>query len=125
MDQCIELNEYFASVVKTSPTFALVTPPSLALTVFRVVADPRALALPVPLAPDALNDLNRVFYARVSARGEIFLTQTQLNGVFCVRLAVGAERTRKEHIDSAWALICEEAAGAVGEWAEKVRTAAR
>ena len=106
--------------MKTSPTFALVTPPSLALTVFRVVADPAALSLSGPLSLDALNDLNRVFYARVSARGEIFLTQTQLNDVFCVRLAVGAERTRKEHIDRAWTLIREEAEGAVQEWAEKV-----
>ena len=103
--QCIELNEYFVSLVKTSPTFALVTPPSLALTVFRVVADPTALGLSAPLSLDALNELNRVFYARVSARGEIFLTQTQLNGIFCVRLAIGAERTRKEHIDHAWKLI--------------------
>ena len=102
--------------METSPSFALVTKPSFALTVFRVVTR--------GLGADALNDLNRAFYARVSARGEIFLTQTQLNGVFCVRLAVGAERTRREHIDRAWALICEEAEGAVKEWAEKVKSAA-
>lgn len=113
--RCIDLNGYFASLVKTSPSFALVTSPSFALTVFRVVADPGALGR----GADALNDLNRAFYARVSARGEIFLTQTQLNGTFCVRFAVGAERTRREHIDRAWALIQEEAGVAVEEWAGK------
>ncbi|EPT02341.1 hypothetical protein FOMPIDRAFT_88986 [Fomitopsis schrenkii] len=65
------LNEYFASLVRTS-SFALslrvVTPPSLALTVFRVVADPCVL-----------------------------------------RDVIGDERTRREHIDRAWALVCEEA----------------
>ncbi|KAH9913765.1 pyridoxal phosphate-dependent transferase [Fomitopsis serialis] len=117
--RCIDLNGYFASLVETSPSFALVTKPSFALTVFRV-ADPGARGLTPPLGADALNDLNRAFYARVSARGEIFLTQAQLNGTFCVRLAVGAERTRREHIDRAWALIQEEAGVAVEEWAGKI-----
>ncbi|KZT64413.1 hypothetical protein DAEQUDRAFT_732637 [Daedalea quercina L-15889] len=119
--RCIELNEYFVSLIKTSPTFALVTKPSFALSVFRIVADPVALSLGVSLGSDALNDLNRTFYAHVSARGEILLTQTQLNGTFCVRFAVGAERTRKEHIDKAWTLIQEEARLAVKEWADSIR----
>jgi len=55
------------------------------------------------------DELTRKLYSRVSARKDILLTQTVLQGVFCIRFAVGARRTEKEHIDAAYDLLCEEA----------------
>ncbi|PCH37501.1 PLP-dependent transferase [Wolfiporia cocos MD-104 SS10] len=113
--RCIELNNRFASLVSASPDFSLVTPPSFALTVFRFA--PAHLAT---LSEAALNDLNHAMYTRISARTEIFLTQTKLNGTFCVRFVVGSGLTRTEHIEQAWALIQEEAGVAVKEWEDKL-----
>ena len=111
--QGIELNEYFASLVRASSTIELVTEPSFALSVFRVLLGSQTNDGP---EPNALNELNRAFYARLSARPDILLTQTMINGTFCVRFAVGAARTTRRHIDEAWGIIHEEAVAAVNEW---------
>ncbi|CCM05614.1 uncharacterized protein FIBRA_07843 [Fibroporia radiculosa] len=116
--ECIELNDYFASLVRSSTNFSLIAAPSFALTVFRLI--PHNAFPGVTLSEDLLNDINRSMYARIGARHDILLTQTILNGTFCIRFAVGAARTRKEHLDQAWSLIQEEAGSTIEEWAEKL-----
>ena len=49
---------------------------------------------------DALNDLNKDYYSRVSSRNDIALTQTKMNGTFCIRFAIGAARTQKAHVEA-------------------------
>ena len=39
----------------------------------------------------------------------MILTQTTLNGIFCIRFAVGAARTEISHIEGAFKNIQEEA----------------
>lgn len=90
----------------------LVTRPSLALSVFRL--NPGIGATANTLTD--LNDLNRVFYDRISARHDILLTQTILNGITCLRFAVGAYRTEERHIDQAFNLLQEEGNIAIKEW---------
>ncbi|KAJ7745685.1 hypothetical protein B0H16DRAFT_1855814 [Mycena metata] len=81
----------------------LVTAPSLALTVFR--AAPKsgdATGAQAEMEKEKksaenelthLNALNASFFARLARRPDLAITQTVLNGVFCVRFAVGAART--------------------------------
>ena len=100
------------------------TTPSLALSVFRLTLPP-AVASELEGKDEAAlrtvqNELNRVFHSRISAHSDkIFLTQTMLNDTFCVRFAVGAQRTRKQHVDAAWELIQENARGATEEWLQQ------
>jgi aromatic-L-amino-acid decarboxylase len=109
------LNYEFADLVSASEYLSLVTPPSLALTVFRL--EPKLTALKQStLSPESLNNLNRLFYGRISVRDDILLTQTILNGIFCVRLAVGAARTDSDHIQKAYDLLNKEAKMAVEIW---------
>ncbi|KIM45051.1 hypothetical protein M413DRAFT_441699 [Hebeloma cylindrosporum] len=117
--QCIALNQKFANLVDASDELSLVTKPSLALTVFRIVPKLQEENQP-SLSLDSLNDLNRVFFGRLSARHDIMLTQTSLNGIFCVRLAVGAARTNEGHIQEAYNIIIEEAKFAVQTWEQTV-----
>jgi len=105
----IELNKYFVSLVGSSSKFELVTEPSFALTVFRLVPP----SSDATTTEAALNSLNQSFYSRISARPDIWLTQTKINGVFCIRFAIGAARTTKEHIDKAWVLLNKEADAAL------------
>jgi aromatic-L-amino-acid decarboxylase len=44
------------------------------------------------------------------------LTQTSLNGIFCVRFVVGAARTNEEHIQEAYNIIVKEAKSASEIW---------
>jgi aromatic-L-amino-acid/L-tryptophan decarboxylase len=106
----MRLNHEFADLVSTSKYLSLVTPPSLALTVFRLVPKPTSLST------NSLNSLNRLFYDRISGRDDILLTQTVLDGVFCIRLAVGAARTDSIHIQKAYDLLSKEAELTIETW---------
>lgn len=96
----------FASLIRSSNQFVLVTPPSYALTVFRLEPESKASQ---PLSTESLNKLNRHFYKRISARSDILMTQTQLDDMFCIRFIVGAARTNETHVQHAFDLLCVEA----------------
>jgi aromatic-L-amino-acid decarboxylase len=89
----------------------LVAKPFLALTVFRLA--PKSLP---HLTALELNALNRAFYARLASRSDIAITQTDLNGVFCVRMAIGAEKTVERDVDRALDLIGREGRATLREW---------
>ena len=117
----VRMNDKFIALIRSSPFFKFVTTPFLALSVFRLVppptsSSPSSLTYAKPLSEPQLNALNRAFYARVSARPDIMLTQTDLLGTFCVRLAVGAARTSEKHIQAAFDLLVEEAQATLKEW---------
>jgi len=100
----IELNNKFASMIRSSSQFTLVAPPSYALSVFRLVPPGYQSS-----DTESLNKLNQLFYGRVTERNDILLTQTQLNGIYCIRFAVGSARTDETHIQRAFELLCAEA----------------
>ncbi|KAJ6558468.1 pyridoxal phosphate-dependent transferase [Mycena vulgaris] len=106
--QGIALNGTFGALLAQSALLVLVAPPALALTVFRLA--------PAHFAAADLNALNAAFFARLAVRPDLALTQTVLNGVFCVRFAVGAARTTEVHVRAAFDAIEEEARAALEEW---------
>ncbi|KAF8585535.1 aromatic-L-amino-acid decarboxylase [Ramaria rubella] len=108
----IALSDKFAALVKASSQFELVVQPSLALTVFRLVP-------PGGNKSDtaSVNTLNRIFHSRLSSTS-LFLTQTDVNGIFCIRMAVGATRTMEKHITQAWDILCAETEPALEEWSK-------
>lgn len=105
---CIKLNDKFVERIRESEQFCFVAKPFLALTVFRLA--------PKSLPHLELNALNRAFYAQLAARSDIAITQTDLNGVFCVRMAIGAEQTMESDIDRALDVIGEEGRATLKEW---------
>jgi len=107
--------EIFANLLRSSQNFEIITPPSFALVVFRIV--PPSLP-PKPSRLASLNGLNRIFSRRVSGRAEIFIIQTDLQGTFCLRFAIGAQRTEEHHIEAAFRLFEEEAEKSLIEWEE-------
>ena len=115
--QGIELNKHFVSLVHASPDFSLVTEPSFALSVIRLT--PPSI---VSMESDkdkleaTLNDLNKDYYSRLSSRNDVALTQTKMNGTFCIRFAIGAARTKKEHVDRAWEILQQEAQATLSAW---------
>lgn len=103
--------------MSSSDLLSLCATPSLSLSVFRV--NPKPAAPNQPALPEAvLNDLNKLFYGRISCRKDIILTQTVLNGQFCIRFAIGSARTQEVHIRDAFELITQEAKLACEAWAQ-------
>ena len=118
--QGIELNNLFATLISNSEDFSLVSEPSLALTVFRLVPKPESVGQ-AALGLESLNDINRLLHGRISARDDIMLTQTNLNGMFCIRFATGATRTTEVHVRAAYDIICKEAESTLEIWAQTHR----
>jgi aromatic-L-amino-acid decarboxylase len=75
------------SLVRADPLFELVTTPSFSLSVFRI--NPRKQRV----SGDDLNELNRLFFRKITARTDIMLTQTDINGTFCIRSVFQTIRT--------------------------------
>lgn len=48
------------------------------------------------------------------------LTQTTLNGVFCVRLAIGSAQTTEKHIVEAYDILTKEAVAALEVWEQTI-----
>lgn len=103
----MELSAYFNELIATQKApFAIVAPPRWAMTVFRI--EPKGQQ---GSTQSQLDDLNRRFYNALQTRDDVLLlTQTILPEVgFCVRLVVGTSQTRREHVESAYKIICDVA----------------
>jgi aromatic-L-amino-acid decarboxylase len=91
-----------------------VTPPSLALVVFRLI---------LPKAPrdDAeLNLLNQRLNTNLGARYDVMVTQTMLHSkerdVFCIRFAIGGVSTEMKDVETTWRIIESEGERVLEGW---------
>ncbi|KAG7090975.1 hypothetical protein E1B28_010042 [Marasmius oreades] len=115
----INLNKIFTRLIETSPILKIVVPPSFSLTVFRLFPKPQRPDEP-PIPEETLNEINQLLYGRLNARKDIILTQTKLNGTFCVRFAVGSRYTEEEHVKQAFHAITQEANRTLEAWRQGV-----
>ena len=102
----IALAERFRSWIEARPDFELLAPVPFSVVCFRQ----RPRGLPDNGETDAyLNRLNERLLESVNGTGEVFLSHTQLNGKFTLRLAIGNLRTTEAHVRRAWELLQEHA----------------
>jgi len=47
------------------------------------------------------------------------LVQTEINGIYCMRMAIGAQRTTEKHIQDAFNIFEDEATKAMDIWKQK------
>ncbi|KAK3307114.1 pyridoxal phosphate-dependent transferase [Chaetomium strumarium] len=100
----IKLGEEFADSLRSKPDlFEIVTGPSFALTVFRLAAKSEGASL------QERNALTRELYDKANATGKIWLTSTELDGRFAIRLMTGVRTTQKEHVETAFKTLVEVA----------------
>jgi len=103
----IALAERFQGWIEASPDFELLAPVSFSVVCFRT----RPCGLPTGPETEAyLNRLNERLLESVNRTGEVFLSHTELNGRFTLRLAIGNLRTTETHVRRAWDLLQEHAA---------------
>jgi aromatic-L-amino-acid decarboxylase len=95
----IALGHELASWVDAAPHWERLAPAPLGLVCLRHV--------PPALAGDeaALAAHNAALLARVNATGEVFLTHTLLGGRYVIRVAIGAWRTERRHVEGVWGLL--------------------
>lgn len=104
MRRHIALGHELARWVDDDPEFERLAPAPLALVCLRHV--------PPALAGDeaALARHNAELLARVNATGRVHLVQTTVAGRYAIRVAIGAERTERRHVEEVWRLLREAAA---------------
>jgi aromatic-L-amino-acid decarboxylase len=86
----IRLAQLFASWVEADPDWELVAPQRFSLVVFR---------------RNGSDAENEAILERVNASGEIFLSQTKLDGRYVLRLAIGNARTQEDDVRRAWEVL--------------------
>jgi aromatic-L-amino-acid/L-tryptophan decarboxylase len=89
----VELAQQFAEWVRHDKDFELAAPIPLNLICFRHKAGDAA---------------NQTIMDRLNRSGDLFLTQTKLNGKLTLRLCVGQTNTEAKHVERAWKRIREE-----------------
>jgi aromatic-L-amino-acid decarboxylase len=102
----IALAQRFQDWIEGSADFELLAPVLFSVVCFRNC--PRGL----PAGPETeayLNRLNEQLLESVNRTGEVFLSHTELNGRFTLRLAIGNLRTTEADVRRAWALLQEHA----------------
>jgi aromatic-L-amino-acid/L-tryptophan decarboxylase len=100
----IDWTEELARWIAAEPDFELVTGPSLALLSFRY--------RPAGIQDgDRLDSLNERLLNAINDDGRLYLTQNRLRGRYTIRVAIGSTWTERRHVEEAWAIVREIAAG--------------
>ena len=102
----IALAESFRGWIEASPDFELLAPVPFSVVCFR--------HHPCGLSDNGeteayLNRLNERLLESVNGTGEVFLSHTQLNGKFTLRMAIGNLSTTEAHVRRAWDLLRQSA----------------
>jgi aromatic-L-amino-acid/L-tryptophan decarboxylase len=87
----------FAGWIDGEPGWERLAPTEFSVVVFRFA--------PPGLSEAQVDAANAGILAAVNASGDVFLSQTQVNGRYALRLAIGNLRTRREHVRRAWDLL--------------------
>jgi aromatic-L-amino-acid decarboxylase len=95
----IELANTLAKWIQDDPDFELLAPVPFSVVCFRWKPADRQLA------DDELDRANARLLDRVNASGEAFMSHTRIRGRFALRIAIGHEQTREEHVRRVWALL--------------------
>lgn len=99
----IAYGQWLKEEIEQTPGFELLAPVPLNLVCFR-------------LKPAGINDertldeLNTRLLQSLNSSGKILLTQTRLNGKYCIRFVAGNAETRKADVETGWNFIKEQAA---------------
>ncbi|OIW32185.1 PLP-dependent transferase [Coniochaeta ligniaria NRRL 30616] len=94
----IKFGESFADMLRSRPElFEILTGPSFALVVFRMVG--------VDQSDEEKNKLTKALCEKINTGGKMWVTPTVLDGRFAIRFMTGVRTTEKKHIDAAFELI--------------------
>ena len=101
----MRLARLFASWVDASEQFERLAPVPLGVVCFRARPTRFADDPDTPAVSDRLDQFNARVLETVNGSGEVFLSNTRLDGRFALRLAVGHIRTTERHVERAWTLL--------------------
>lgn len=107
------LGELFAELLRGRPDlFEILTGPSFALTVFRMVGGEKAEKNQGEESQlEIRNRVSKKLYEMVNASGKMWVTSTMLDGRFAIRVMTGVRTTEEEHMRMAFQMLVDLAEG--------------
>jgi aromatic-L-amino-acid decarboxylase len=99
-DHCLMASD-LARTIASTPSWKVVAPVHFGLVVFRYQ--------PYGYPDDKADALTETIMHRVNETGEVFLSHTKVRGRYAIRLSIGNQRTRFEHVQRAWTLLTDAA----------------
>lgn len=98
----IAYGQWLKEEIRNTPGFEILAPVPLNLVCFRLK--------PANITDEAaLDELNARLLQKLNNSGKILLTQTKLDGKYCIRFVAGIADTKKEDVEKGWNLIKEMA----------------
>jgi aromatic-L-amino-acid decarboxylase len=101
----LRLARLFASRLEADPRFRLLAPVTMAVVCFQAIPPERDAT---QTTPEELNHFNRRLLEALNATGQVYLTQTLLQGQLALRLAVGNILTTERHLEHVYDLLTAE-----------------
>jgi len=97
----IELASRFAAMISAEADFELLAPTVISVVCFRFN--------PAGLNEEQLNILNEKLNHQLNDTGKLYLSHTNLNGKYTLRMVTAQTNVTEEHVKTAWDLIRNEA----------------
>jgi aromatic-L-amino-acid decarboxylase len=99
----IKLASRLTDIISGEPDFEILAPVVINVVCFRY--------RPAGVPEDKLNTINETLNHRLNDTGKIYLTHTNINGFYTLRMVTGQTNVRLEHVEKAWDLIKNTARG--------------
>ena len=99
-EHCLMASD-LARTIASTPSWKVVAPVHFGLVVFRYQ--------PHGYPDDRADELTEAIMHRVNESGEAFLSHTRVRGRYAIRLSIGNQRTKIEHVQRAWQLLQDAA----------------
>jgi aromatic-L-amino-acid decarboxylase len=98
----IELGHHFKGLIENHPEFEILAPVHFNVVCFRFI--PKGIH-----DMDRINELNELLLKDLNKSGKVYLTHTRLGSKYTLRMVIGQTNVTREHVDTAWELICATA----------------
>ncbi|KAL8259371.1 hypothetical protein R6Q59_027324 [Mikania micrantha] len=114
----VKLAQHLEAQLSADGNFEVVVPRNFATVCFRV--SPLALTnVPNGSTNDDLtNHLTRTLLESLNETGLVYMTHAVIEGIYVIRVAIGATLTDEKHVNMLWDMIQEHASGLLAKYAD-------
>jgi aromatic-L-amino-acid/L-tryptophan decarboxylase len=118
----VNMAKDFEALLCANNNFEVVVPRNFAMVCFRI--SPLALAnVANECSDEEVNRLNKQLLESLNGAGRVFMTHTVLEGVYVIRVAIGATLTDDKHISMLWDMVQNHASVLLAKYVKRQKLA--
>ncbi|KAL8265489.1 hypothetical protein R6Q59_023619 [Mikania micrantha] len=113
----VKLAQRLEAQLSADSNFEVVVPRNFATVCFRV-SPLMALTTGSTNEDDLANHLTRTLLESLNETGLVYMTHAVMEGIYVIRVAIGATLTDEKHVNMLWDMIQDHASGLLAKYAE-------